>query len=196
MLPVNAEKLIALWPNLQPKGLRSILIATITNIEIQQGQLEINVNPKGLRKVLQTQVEHLHELPPADSSNPPMKLRFAVKLKGCGIEMKLVVAGKSGRTLDCPNPVLISTIVKANSWWTKLTCGEATSIRDLVTQVGTNERYVAWVLRLKHLPPDMIEAILDGRQPKEWTADTFIEARKFSHDWNGQRRLFGFASRC
>ena len=68
-------------------------------------------------------------------------------------------------------------------------------IRDLATQVGTNERYVAWVLRFKHLAPDMIEAILDGRQPIKWTTDTFIKARKFPYVWDVQRRQFGFTLR-
>ena len=74
--------------------------------------------------------------------------------------------------------------------------GEAKSIRDLADQVGSNERYVSWVLRLKHLAPEMIEAILYGNQPPEWTLDTFIKARKFPCDWNEQRRQFGYTSRC
>lgn len=172
--------------------MRSIPIATITSIEFQNDKLEIKLDPEGVCRVLQTQVEHLRELPPAVSSNPPMKLRFAVKLKRCGMEMKLIVADKSGSAQSGPDSVLITAFVKANSWWNKLVSGEAKSIRDLAKQVGTNERYVAWVLRLKHLAPDMIEAILDGHQPPEWTTDTFIKARKFPYDWDAQRRLFGF----
>ena len=87
-------------------------------------------------------------------------------------------------------PVLITALVKANGWWNKLVSGEVKSIRDLAEQVGTNERYVAWVLRLKHLATDMIEAILDGRQPPKWTTDTFIKAQKFPYHW------YDFGSRC
>ena len=193
-LLAKAKQLAARWADLPPYDLRSIIVGTVTRIDILEAGLEIKVDPENLLRLLQTAAKHLDELPPAEPSRPHITLRLPVKLKRCGMEMKLVVTDKSAIAQRQPDPVLVTAVVKANSWWNKLTSGEANSIHDLATQVGSNERYVSWVLRLKHLAPDMIEAILDGSQPPEWRADTFIKARRFPFDWNEQRRQFSFLS--
>ena len=197
-LLANAKRLADRWPNMQPHDLRSLITGTVTRIKILEDRLDIQMDPKALCQHLRDlDVEHIRPSPPATTpSHNLITLTVAVKLKRCGMEMKLIVADRSIATRAGPDLVLITALVKANSWWNKLASGEAKSIRDLATQVGTNERYVAWILRLKHLAPDMIGAILDGRQPPEWTADTFIKARKFPYQWDEQRRQFGFTSRC
>lgn len=52
--------------------------------------------------------------------------------------------------------------------------------------------YLARILRLTLLAPDIVETILDGRQPKGlWLAD-FMEP--FPAEWDEQRRRFGFVA--
>jgi hypothetical protein len=45
--------------------------------------------------------------------------------------------------------------------------GRAKSITDLAEQEGVTDAYVCRLLPLTCLAPDIVEAILDGRQPKE-----------------------------
>ncbi len=81
---------------------------------------------------------------------------------------KLVVA-PDGTALAAPQPRVDSTVVKAiaraHRWKRMLETGPYTSVRDLAAAEKINESYLARVLRLTLLAPDIIEAILDGRQP-------------------------------
>jgi len=52
---------------------------------------------------------------------------------------------------------------------------------------------VAEVLRLTRLAPDIVQAILDGRQPRHLNLHA-VRGRQAEVpvDWDEQRRLFGF----
>ena len=52
---------------------------------------------------------------------------------------------------------------------------------------GSTATYISRVLRLTLLAPDIVEAILDGRQPAELQLDDLLEG--FPLEWEGQRRL-------
>ena len=45
------------------------------------------------------------------------------------------------------------------------------SIREIAAREGLTDRYVARLLDLAFLPPAIVEDILDGRQPVEWTSE-------------------------
>jgi hypothetical protein len=47
--------------------------------------------------------------------------------------------------------------------------------------------YVSWVLRLSPLAPDIVEAILDRRQPARPQLDQLLKG--FPLEWDGQRKL-------
>ena len=49
--------------------------------------------------------------------------------------------------------------------------------------------YVSRVLRLTLLAPEIVEAILDGRQPAELQLDDLLEG--FPLEWEGQRSGLG-----
>jgi site-specific DNA recombinase len=53
-----------------------------------------------------------------------------------------------------------------------------------------NPRYVVRLLRMAFLAPDIIEAILEGRQSAAVTIEIFRKA--FPFDWSQQRLLLGF----
>jgi hypothetical protein len=48
----------------------------------------------------------------------------------------------------------------------RIESGKATSITDLSEQEGVTDAYVCRLLPLTCLAPDIVEAIVDGRQPK------------------------------
>ena len=59
---------------------------------------------------------------------------------------------------------------------------------------GCRAAYVSRVLRLTLLAPEIVEAILDGRQPAELQLDDLLKG--FPLGWKGQRREFGFLNVC
>jgi DNA invertase Pin-like site-specific DNA recombinase len=56
-----------------------------------------------------------------------------------------------------------------------------------------SDKHLARMARLAFLAPDMVAAILDGRQPKGLTARRLLRAAEVPLAWHEQRRMFGFA---
>ena len=69
-----------------------------------------------------------------------------------------------------------------------LESGEHATIREIAAAEKINETYVGRVLRLTLLAPDIIEAVLDGRQPVELQLDRL--RRQFPVGWEAQRSEF------
>ena len=71
--------------------------------------------------------------------------------------------------------------------WRKLldTCVHST-LEDLARAKGLAPSYVSSILRLTLLAPEIVEAILDGRQPAELQLDDLLEG--FPLDWAEQGR--------
>jgi hypothetical protein len=61
---------------------------------------------------------------------------------------------------------LVKAVVRAHRWRRRIESGQAKSITDLAEQEGVTIAYVCRLLPLTCLAPDIVEAILDGRQPK------------------------------
>ena len=61
------------------------------------------------------------------------------------------------------------------------------TLEDLARTKDVNATYVSRVLRLTLLAPEIVEAILDGRQPAELQLDDLLAG--FTLEWERQRRL-------
>src|ERR671911_113183 len=61
---------------------------------------------------------------------------------------------------------LVKALVRAHRWRRRIESGQAKSITDLAEQEGVTVAYVCRLLPLTCLAPDIVEAILDGRQPR------------------------------
>ena len=61
------------------------------------------------------------------------------------------------------------------------------TIEDLAKSKGIAKAYVSQVLRLTLLAPEVVEAILDGRQPAELQLDDLLAG--FPLEWEAQRSL-------
>ena len=60
---------------------------------------------------------------------------------------------------------MVKAIARAFRWRDMLECGEYATIREIANAEKINESYVGRVLRMTLLAPEIIEAILQGRQP-------------------------------
>jgi hypothetical protein len=61
---------------------------------------------------------------------------------------------------------LIKALVRAHRWRRRIESGRAKSITDLAEHEGVTDAYVCRLLPLTCLAPDIVEAILERRQPK------------------------------
>lgn len=66
--------------------------------------------------------------------------------------------------------------------------------KELAEKTGQDKDYFARLIRLGYLAPDIISAILDGRQPETLSRQHLARVSKLPLDWAEQRQLLGFAS--
>ncbi len=69
---------------------------------------------------------------------------------------------------------LIKAVARAFRWRRMLESGRFATINELAASENINSSYVSRVLRLTLLAPDIVEAILDGRQPEGMTLHGMI----------------------
>ena len=87
---------------------------------------------------------------------------------------------------------LVKTLVRAHRWRRRIESGQAKSITDLAEQEGVTDAYVCRLLPLTCLAPDIVEAILDGRQPKGLRLADVLGNGPLA--WNAQRETWGFSN--
>jgi hypothetical protein len=79
---------------------------------------------------------------------------------------------------------LIKALARAFRWKRMLESGQFTTITELAEHENLALTYMTRVLRLTLLAPDIIEAILEGRQPPELTLAVLLEP--FPVEWKEQ----------
>jgi hypothetical protein len=84
---------------------------------------------------------------------------------------------------------LVKALVRAHRWRRKIESGQAKSITDLAEQEGVTDAYVCRLLPLTCLAPDIVEAILDGRQPKGLKLAEMLGNGPLA--WNAQTETWG-----
>ena len=99
-----------------------------------------------------------------------------------------------GAAMPPPKPrrddTLIKALVRAHRWRRQIESGRAKSITDLAEQEGVTDAYVCRLLPLTCLAPDIVEAILDGRQPKGLRLAEMLGSGPLA--WKEQRNVWGF----
>ena len=86
---------------------------------------------------------------------------------------------------------LIKALVRAHRWRRRIESGQAKSITDLAEQEGVTDAYVCRLLPLTCLAPDIVEALLDGRQPKGLRLAEMLGTGPVG--WEEQQSVWGFA---
>ena len=103
---------------------------------------------------------------------------------------KLIVA-TDGSAMPAAPPrfnidnVLIKALARGFRWRKLLDDGTYSTIKELAIKERTDRSYVADVLRLTLLAPDLIEMILDGQQPRAWQLRRF--KKSLPDEWQAQR---------
>ena len=84
---------------------------------------------------------------------------------------------------------LIKAVARAFRWRRMLETGRYATIDEIAAAEKINDSYVSRVLRLTLLAPDIVEAILDGRQPEGMTLPGFLKG--VAVVWERQREALG-----
>ena len=89
---------------------------------------------------------------------------------------------------------MVKAIARAFRWRDMLESGEYATIREIAAAEKINETYVGRVLRLTLLAPDIVDAVLTGRQSPNMQLDIILQ--RFSVDWLSQQKELGGGPRA
>lgn len=91
---------------------------------------------------------------------------------------------------------MIRTLGKGFHWQRQLDEGRYPHVSDLARKQKLERGWVSEILRMTLLAPDIITAIVEGRQPRHVNLHALRGRIDIvPRDWNEQRRLLGFPER-
>ncbi len=182
---VGISKQLNATPHVEQKEL---LKSILHRIELHPDKLVIEINPARLWQMLEVDV--------SDTNNTKALLRMqrielSHKLKRRGLETKIVIGSSDARDTN-PDQNLIMTVANAHRWLHLLTNGDVTSIDELATNENIDRNEVSRFLPLAFLAPDIVQKILDGRQPVDLTIRKLRNIEALPMNWASQHDVLGF----
>ena len=96
-------------------------------------------------------------------------------------------ASPTNRGASAADTTLMKALARAFRWRRMMEAGRFATINELAAAEKINSSYVSRLLRLTLLAPEIVEAILDGRQAEGMTLPGLMEP--FPVEWEVQREL-------
>lgn len=114
---------------------------------------------------------------------------FRFVKRGGRKEMQLPDGAANQRKMD---NTLVKALARAFRWKRMLESGEFATMAELAEREGIAPSYMTRVLRFALLAPDIVEAMLDGKQRANLTLAVLMET--FPSSWVEQMRTFSTKS--
>ncbi|TXC73751.1 recombinase family protein [Sphingorhabdus soli] len=116
------------------------------------------------------------------------------------VEVQLARRGKEVKLVEPPQNAsivhrdrsLIKLVVKAYMARHALENNEGASLAELAQAKGLSSNYFRVLLRISYLAPDIMTAIVEGRQPVHLNRQKLARATGLPTEWQDQRKALGF----
>ena len=187
-LVARAADLGARWPELSVARKRAVLTALIERIEVSVDRIEIRLRPSRLNVLLDVTATPLQSL----TDDEIQTLSVPVCLRHAGREIRMVIDGTDRFAAAQPDMRLIKLLLRARQFNATLVHSEGVPFAALAEREGVSRSYFTRLVRLSYLAPDITQAILDGRQPRDLTAEKLLEHSRLPLAWHDQRTVLGF----
>jgi hypothetical protein len=172
------------------KGERRTLLSTILGrIELHRDRLEVQARVPAL-------VEQGGGTTPSDGACASLELPLTIPITAsrAGGEVRLLLP-PSPRVGNGPrDPALIALVAKAWTARQTLTSIHYASVEDAAAAMGLKLDYFRVLVRISFLAPNIVAAILEGRQPATLTRQKLARMTDLPFEWEAQRRVLGFAA--
>jgi site-specific DNA recombinase len=176
------------WPELPVARKRAVLTGLIERVEVSVDQIDIRLRPPRLNALLDTAA------PSQGATDDETEiLSVPVRLRRAGREIRMVIDGTDPFAASKPDARLIRLLIRACRFNAALAQGEGIHFAALAQREGVGRSYFTRLVRLSYLAPDITQAILDGRQPRDLTAEKLLEHSRLPLAWHDQRIALGFA---
>lgn len=151
----------------------SDLLDLVTRVHVTPGTLEIELHRDKLASMFEASAKEL----PTGLAN----ISADFQRRRRGIETKLVYGYEAPKV----DTVLLRRVARGYAWWDEIKSGKAT-FKEIVKREKLSRRFVAIHLDLAFLTPEIIIAIIEGRQPHSLTAQA-LRSAEISALWADQK---------
>ncbi len=188
----DAHSLAASWPELTPDRKRAILCRFVDRVVARPDTIDVAIRPTVIVDITAAPIEPA-ETTNGTSSDIPIVLSVSARLKRVGMETKLVLDGPAGRATRQPDRSLLRLIAQAHRYREMMMNAQGKTVAELAASVGVGSSYYTRLVKLSFLSPDVIRAILHGRQPLELNAKRLARYPPVPVNWVDQKSLTGIA---
>ena len=115
-----------------------------------------------------------------------VRLPLAVRKQRGGRKLMVAPTSTANPNRSGAGTTLVKALARAFRWRRIMEAGRYGTIDELAAAEKINSSYVSRLLRLTLLAPDIVAAILDGRQPEGMTLLALLEP--FPVDWDKHRK--------
>jgi DNA invertase Pin-like site-specific DNA recombinase len=175
------------WPEWPMARQRAVLAALVDRIEVSLDQIEIRLHPPRLGALLDVTATPLQSV----TDDEIRTLSVPVCLRRAGQEIRMVIDGSDPFAAAQPDMRLIKLLLRARQFNATLAHSEGVPFAALAEREGVSRSYFTRLVRLSYLAPDITQAILDGRQPRDLTAQKLLEHSRLPLAWHDQRTVLG-----
>ncbi len=178
---------------LAPEKVKATLMMLLSRVDVRSDSLEITIRRRRFIDLLAGQPINptMYDQLPSNESDDVLTLRVPARLKRVGREMRMLVENSDDQT--AADPSLLRIIARAHDIQERLIQNTDLTVHDIAREEGVSGAYVYILLRLPSLAPDIVTAIINGRNPPQLTAKTLMRLTpQLPIDWAQQRKLLGF----
>lgn len=163
------------------RKLERLLPALLTCIQLTRGEITFRINLQEL--AIATGTENCSGLDTCDH-------RICVQMKRRGVEMKIIIPGKTAHHGPVDNK-LAHLIGRSHNWFEHLKSGERKSIAAIARDENMDPGDVSRFMQLAFLAPDIVETILKGEHSPDLTVETLKRLPDLPLAWSDQRLRLG-----
>lgn len=166
------------------KGLATTLnpaevLALVEQVKIAQGQIDIKLGGPAVATSLNLQPEMV--------ALAFLHCSRAFQMRRRGVETQLLL----GDDPVMQDPAVLKFVARAHVWWEQVRGGS--TLGAIAEQEGVTKRLISLHLPAAFLAPDILQLIVDGRQPGTLTAQA-LRTQVIPALWADQRNMFGIAN--
>jgi hypothetical protein len=188
-LAARAEDIGKRWPELPVTRRRAVLTALIERIDVGVDQIDIRLSSLRLSALLDVSAMQLHSVTDYETQI----LSVPVRVRRAGREIRMLIDGGDPFAAAKPDGRLIKLLVRARRFNATLVHSDGVLFAALAKREGVSASYFTRVVRLSYLAPDITQAILEGHQPRDLTAEKLLKHSRLPLTWHDQRTALGFA---
>jgi site-specific DNA recombinase len=188
-LIARAEEIGRSWPQWPAARQRAFLTALIERTSVGANRIDIHFRPTQLSTLMNIAATRL----PGTTADGTQILSVPIELRRCGREIKMLIDGADPFATAPPDARLLKLLIRARRFNATLVSSGGAPFAALAEREGVSPSYFTRLVRLSYLAPDITQAILDGRQPRDLTADKLLAHSLLPLAWHEQRRVLGFA---